>query len=428
MGIVTSEIQNGGRKMKRVERMRRQKEQKRKRLTRALLSLSLLSTLTLGAVTVATADGQNKLEMEKKAAQAHVTPEWKARTLDEVKAEIKRQKELGLDVYVIQWGDTLGTIATATNQNVDELAKLNNLENKHLIITGSTLKGVLNKEVVAETPKLVAQYNEASTNNIQTVAPSNPTSQEKVDLSVSKDKFKTLVEIENSKLPQAEKEKLADEVNKAETKKEVKSETPKEEVKDETKPEDKVEASKEESKPEASTETSNSDENTNHDTGYYGSDSEGRILGAEGKPLNDSRHHNGYMNIEDYVPGQRRPELAGKTLIVSFDGVDGVIMSTSVTWDKDGYPLDGKAVRPTETTPTAPEVTPSGANNATSTQPTRMSEIGNGGEFATFEEAEAYAQSKYNDDEWIVNSEFTAYRVQPIMWTDGSTTYTVHFF
>lgn len=76
-------------------------------------------------------------------AVANIEATWSKNTEGEVRAEIARQKEAGLDAYVVQWGDTLSVIAAATGQSVDDLAEANQLGNIHLILTGDLLTGVL---------------------------------------------------------------------------------------------------------------------------------------------------------------------------------------------------------------------------------------------------------------------------------------------
>ena len=112
---------------------------------------------------------------ESQKALLNITPTWTARTLEQTKAEIKRQKESGLSHYVIQWGDTLGVIALATEQDVNELAKVNGLSDKDKIVTGDVLQGVLDKNVTTATVAQaeVAQAEAQATQN--PVATTNPT-------------------------------------------------------------------------------------------------------------------------------------------------------------------------------------------------------------------------------------------------------------
>lgn len=77
-------------------------------------------------------------------ALAKVSTSWKANSVEDIKTEIKRQEDAGYKAYVIQWGDTLGAIATATGQNVEDLIQKNKLVGDQLE-TGDLLDGVLGK-------------------------------------------------------------------------------------------------------------------------------------------------------------------------------------------------------------------------------------------------------------------------------------------
>lgn len=81
-------------------------------------------------------------------ALAKVSTSWKANSVEDVKSEIKRQEDAGHKAYVIQWGDTLGAIATATGQSVEDLIQKNKLVGDQLE-TGDLLDGVLGKSTVA---------------------------------------------------------------------------------------------------------------------------------------------------------------------------------------------------------------------------------------------------------------------------------------
>lgn len=81
-------------------------------------------------------------------ALAKVSTSWKANSVEDVKAEIKRQEDAGYKAYVIQWGDTLGAIATATGQTVEDLIQKNKLVVDQLE-TGDLLDGVFGKATVA---------------------------------------------------------------------------------------------------------------------------------------------------------------------------------------------------------------------------------------------------------------------------------------
>lgn len=63
--------------------------------------------------------------------------EWEARTVEEVKEDIQSN---GVESrYTIRWGDTLGTIADALDISVNQIAHVNEIANRDLIIAGNTL-------------------------------------------------------------------------------------------------------------------------------------------------------------------------------------------------------------------------------------------------------------------------------------------------
>lgn len=63
--------------------------------------------------------------------------EWEPRTVEEVKADVESN---GIESqYTIRWGDTLGTIARALDISVGQIAEVNEIANRDLIIAGNTL-------------------------------------------------------------------------------------------------------------------------------------------------------------------------------------------------------------------------------------------------------------------------------------------------
>lgn len=83
------------------------------------------------------------IQNESNTALEEITANWERNTVSEIQSEIERQKDLGLNAYVVQWGDTLGVLAEATDKSVDEIAHANNIENDDLILTGDILHNVL---------------------------------------------------------------------------------------------------------------------------------------------------------------------------------------------------------------------------------------------------------------------------------------------
>lgn len=62
---------------------------------------------------------------------------WQARTVTEVKKDIQSD-ETG-SKYTFQWGDTLSSIALATDISVDSLVKINDISNADVIIAGNSI-------------------------------------------------------------------------------------------------------------------------------------------------------------------------------------------------------------------------------------------------------------------------------------------------
>lgn len=65
------------------------------------------------------------LKKESSKALDKVTNKWTANSVEDIRSEIQRQKDAGLDAYVIQWGDTLSILAAATDQDTVLLGNLN---------------------------------------------------------------------------------------------------------------------------------------------------------------------------------------------------------------------------------------------------------------------------------------------------------------
>lgn len=116
---------------------------------------------------------EETVQTESQKAFKNITAKWTDNTVEEVKKEIARQKEAGLPIYVIQWGDTLSVLAEALDTSVDKLAKLNQIENDDLILTGDLLLGVLveadntvsNKEVSSSENRAAEKASEVKSND-----------------------------------------------------------------------------------------------------------------------------------------------------------------------------------------------------------------------------------------------------------------------
>lgn len=83
---------------------------------------------------------------------------WIPRTVEDVKSNLK-QRVSGISEYKMKWGDTLSVLATVTNISVEQLAKVNNIENIGLIQTGSFMYFDENKAIltIANNDKAVVQ-------------------------------------------------------------------------------------------------------------------------------------------------------------------------------------------------------------------------------------------------------------------------------
>lgn len=76
---------------------------------------------------------------------------WVARTTDEVKDEIIHNDE-GVQEYTVKYGDTLSVIAEAMDVSLEDLIRVNDIQNANLIYAGTTIKFSADKqEVVVKT-------------------------------------------------------------------------------------------------------------------------------------------------------------------------------------------------------------------------------------------------------------------------------------
>ena len=87
--------------------------------------------------------GDEKIQAASDQAMSQITATWTDNTAEEIRAEVERQREAGLDAYVVQWGDTLSVLAEVISVPVDELVARNNISDRHLILAGDILDGVL---------------------------------------------------------------------------------------------------------------------------------------------------------------------------------------------------------------------------------------------------------------------------------------------
>lgn len=71
------------------------------------------------------------------SANEYTANSWQARTVTEVKNDIKSDENGSK--YTFQWGDTLSSIALATDISVDSLVKINDINNADMIIAGNSI-------------------------------------------------------------------------------------------------------------------------------------------------------------------------------------------------------------------------------------------------------------------------------------------------
>jgi len=102
------------------------------------------------------------VQSESNTALNEISGNWEQNSVEEVQEEIERQREQGLSTYVVQWGDTLGVLAEATDKSVSDISQANNIDNDDLILTGDVINNVLND---VESPSASSQ-SENDGNNV----------------------------------------------------------------------------------------------------------------------------------------------------------------------------------------------------------------------------------------------------------------------
>ncbi len=90
-------------------------------------------TVTALAISLALAGQVNT-----NAIEENVLFSWTPRTIEDVISSVQKSVNSEVD-YVVEWGDTLSSIADALGMSLEEIVALNNIENPDLILAGSTL-------------------------------------------------------------------------------------------------------------------------------------------------------------------------------------------------------------------------------------------------------------------------------------------------
>ena len=79
---------------------------------------------------------------------AQPTSSWRAKTVEDVQTAVQAAGE----TYVVQAGDTLSTIASATQLTTDEIAAANGISDVHFILVGQEIKLTADASVASEAP------------------------------------------------------------------------------------------------------------------------------------------------------------------------------------------------------------------------------------------------------------------------------------
>ena len=79
---------------------------------------------------------------------AQPTSSWRAKTVEDVQTAVQAAGE----TYVVQAGDTLSTIASATELTTDEIAAANGISDVHFILVGQEIKLTADASVASEAP------------------------------------------------------------------------------------------------------------------------------------------------------------------------------------------------------------------------------------------------------------------------------------
>ncbi|WP_035055516.1 3D domain-containing protein [Carnobacterium pleistocenium] len=93
------------------------------------------------------------------SAAEYTASTWEARTANEIKQDLKSTED-GSTEYTIQWGDTLSSVALATDLSIDSLVDVNDINNANAIYSGNTISlSADHSTVTIETAEDTKSYN-----------------------------------------------------------------------------------------------------------------------------------------------------------------------------------------------------------------------------------------------------------------------------
>lgn len=107
------------------------------RIEREKIMRNIKSKLVAAGSTLAMVGLFSVANPSEASANEYNANSWQARTVAEVKEDIQSD-ETG-SKYTFQWGDTLSSIALATDISVDSLVKINDISNADVIIAGNSI-------------------------------------------------------------------------------------------------------------------------------------------------------------------------------------------------------------------------------------------------------------------------------------------------
>ncbi len=104
------------------------------------------------------------------SAAEYTSSTWEARSVDEIKQDLKSTED-GSTEYTIQWGDTLSSVALATDLSINDLVNVNDINNANTIYSGNTISlSADHSTVTIETPEDTKSY-DVSTPDVVEVEP-----------------------------------------------------------------------------------------------------------------------------------------------------------------------------------------------------------------------------------------------------------------